>query len=108
MRIVDEKQRLQLLSRIDRILGSSFNLSKVIRMIYKEISKVMDTSNFYIATYNQKTNTIKFEIYTIEGKEITPSSRPLSGGLTEYVIKTRKPLLINKDLKKQCKRLGIT
>jgi len=107
MRMVDEKQRLQLLGRIDRILGSSFNLSKVIRMIYKEISKVMDTSNFYIAIYNPKNNTIKFEIYTIEGKEIEPSFRPLSGGLTEYVIKTKKPLLINKDLQKQCKKIGI-
>lgn len=108
MKLVDEKERLELLKRIDQILGSSFNLSKVIRMIYKEISKVMDTSNFYIATYNQKDKTIKFEIYTIDGKEITPSSRPLSKGLTEYVIRTKKTLLINKDLKKRCQRLGIT
>lgn len=108
MRLVDEKERLELLKRIDQILGSSFNLSKVIRMIYKEISKVMDTSNFYIATYNQKDKTIKFEIYTIDGKEIKPSSRPLSKGLTEYVIRTKKTLLINKNLKRQCQRLGIT
>lgn len=108
MKLVDEKKRLELLKRIDRILGSSFNLSKVIRMIYKEISKVMDTSNFYIATYNSKDKIIKFEIYTINGREITPFSRPLSSGLTEYVVKTKKPLLINKNLKKQCQRLGIT
>ncbi|MEO0107450.1 MAG: hypothetical protein ABIL46_08995, partial [candidate division WOR-3 bacterium] len=98
MKLVDEKRRLQLLGRIDKILGSSFDLSKVIRLIFKEISKVMDTSNFYIAIYNPKNNTIKFEIYTIEGKEITPFSRTLASGLTEYVIKTKKPLLINKDL----------
>lgn len=108
MKLVDEKERLELLKKIDGILGSSFNLSKVIRMIYKEISKVMDTSNFYIATYNQKDKTIKFEIYTIDGQEIKPLSRPLSKGLTEYVIRTKKTLLINKDLKKQCQRLGIT
>lgn len=108
MKLVDEKERLELLKRIDRILGSSFNLSKVIRMIYKEISKVMDTSNFYIATYNSKDKIIKFEIYTIDGKEIPQFSRKLSSGLTEYVIKTKKSLLINKALKKQCQRLGIT
>ncbi|MGQ9817282.1 MAG: diguanylate cyclase [bacterium] len=108
MKLVDEKERLELLKRIDRILGSSFNLNKVIRMIYKEISKVMDTSNFYIAIYNKKNKTIEFQIYTIEGREITPYSRPLSKGLTEYVIRTKKSLLINKNLKKQCRRLGIT
>uniref|UniRef100_A0A7V3RHG2 Diguanylate cyclase n=1 Tax=candidate division WOR-3 bacterium TaxID=2052148 RepID=A0A7V3RHG2_UNCW3 len=108
MKMVDEKDRIQLLGKIDRILGSSFNLTKVIRMIYREISRVMDTSNFYIAIYNRKHNKIRFEIYTIEGKEIEPFSRTLSGGLTEYVIKTKKPLLINKDLQKKCKSLGIT
>ncbi len=108
MRMVDEKKRLNLLSRIDRILGSSFNLSKVIRMIYKEISKVMDTGSFYIAIYNPKNNTIRFEIYTIKGKEIEPITRSFSDGLTEYVIKTKKALLINRDLQKQCKKLGIT
>ncbi|MEO0185876.1 MAG: diguanylate cyclase, partial [candidate division WOR-3 bacterium] len=71
------------------------------------IGKVMDTSNFYIALYNSMDKTIRFEIYTINGQEIKPSSRPLSGGMTEYVIKTKKPLVINKDLAKCCKRLGI-
>ncbi|MGB9720127.1 MAG: sensor domain-containing diguanylate cyclase [bacterium] len=107
MKLVNEKQQLALLGKIDRILGSSFNLSKVIRLIFKEISKVMDTSNFYIALYNSAEKTIRFEIYTINGREITPFSRPLSKGMTEYVIKTKKPLVINKDLAKFCRRMGI-
>ncbi len=107
MKHIDERQQLNLLGKIDHILGTSFDLSKVIRMIYREISKVMDTRNFYIATYSPKRKHITFEIYTINGKEITPFSRPLSGGLTEYVIRTKKPLLINKNLRKFCRGLGI-
>ncbi|HEC78097.1 MAG TPA: diguanylate cyclase [candidate division WOR-3 bacterium] len=102
-----EKKRLALLRKIDSILGSSYDLHKVIRKIYKEIGKVMDTSNFYIALYNRLENTIHFEVYTIEGKEYAVSSRPLSKGLTEYVIRSKKPIRINKNLRAFCRRLGI-
>lgn len=107
MKISNGSRQLQLLRRIDNILGSSYNLHKVIRKIYIEISKVMETTNFYIALYNREDDAISFEIYTIYGKEIPVRSRKLSRGLTEYVIRTKKPLRIDKDIPNICKKLGI-
>jgi diguanylate cyclase (GGDEF)-like protein len=103
---VDEK-RILLFRKIDSILGSSYDLHKVIRKIYREIGKVMDTSNFYIATYNQEEGTINFEIYTIEGQAENVASRRLSKGMTEYVIKTKKPVRINKNLREYCEKHGV-
>ncbi len=100
-------RNILLLRKIDQIFGSSYDLHKVIRKIYKEIGKVLDTSNFYIALYNRAVNVIGFEIYTIEGKEIIPKSRKLSKGLTEYVIRSKKPLRINSSYKEVCERLKI-
>lgn len=97
----------KLLQKIDRIFGSTYDLHKVIKKIYKEIGKVLDTSNFYIAMYHRLENAISFEIYTIEGREIHPRSRTLSKGLTEYVIRAKKPVRIDKNYRKFCKRLGI-
>ncbi|OPX18495.1 hypothetical protein BXT86_00865 [candidate division WOR-3 bacterium 4484_100] len=104
MAVEIDTKRLQLLQNIDSVLGSSYNLSRVIRKIYKEIKKVLDTSNFYIAIYHPQENTITFEIYTVDGKEVPGGSRKLSKGLTEYVIETKKPLLLNRDIKKFCRR----
>ena len=100
-------RHVTLLQKIDRIFGSTYDLHKVIKKIFKEISKVLDTSNFYIAIYHHPENAISFEIYTIEGREIHPRSRTLSRGLTEYVIRAKKPVRINKNYRKFCKRLGI-
>lgn len=100
-------RNIQLLRKIDQIFGSSYDLHKVIRKIYKEISKVLDTSNFYIALYNHAAHMIGFEIYSIEGKEIMPKSRKLSKGLTEYVIRSQKPLRINSSYRDVCERLKI-
>ncbi len=107
METAKEIRHVKLLQKIDRIFGSSYDLHEVIRKIYREIGKVLDTSNFYIAIYHRQENAISFEIYTIEGKEIHPRSRTLSEGLTEYVIRAKKPVKIDRNYRKFCKRLGI-
>lgn len=107
MSISPEIKRARLLEKIDNILGSSYDLHKVIRKIFHEIGRLMDTSNFYLAIYHPKENTISFEIYTIDGEERKVSSRKLSKGLTEFVIRSKRPLRINKDVKKVCQKHGI-
>ncbi len=102
-----ERKRVRLFTRIDRILGSSYSLSKVIRKIYLEISKVLDCSNFYIALYDRNDNMISFEIYTIDGEEQKVAARTLSEGMTEHVIKTKKAVRINRDVKQYCRKIGI-
>lgn len=102
-----ETRQLKLFHRIDSILGSTYNLHRVIRRIYQEISKVMDTDNFYIAIYHQKEQTISFEVYTIFGRETHESTRPLGKGMTEYVIRTKRPLLIRRHIPQFCRRIGI-
>ena len=67
----------------------------------------MDCSNFYIALYNRRDNMIGFEIYTIDGKELDVTPRVLSKGMTEHVIKTKKPIRINRNLRQYCKKIGI-
>ncbi len=99
--------QLGLHRKIDGLLGSSYDLPKVIRKIYREIGRVLDTANFYIATYNHEDNTVSFEIYTIGGEELKVSTRPLAKGMTEHVIRTKRPLRINHRLMYHCRRLGI-
>lgn len=67
----------------------------------------MDCSNFYIALYNRRDNVISFEIYTIDGEELNVAPRVLSEGMTEHVIKTKKPVRINRNLRQYCKKIGI-
>jgi diguanylate cyclase (GGDEF)-like protein len=102
-----ERNRVKLFTRIDRILGSSYDLSKVIRKIYLEISKVLDCSNFYIAIYDQQNKMIHFKVYTMDGRERQARPRALGKGLTEHVMKTKKPILINNNLKQYCRDIGI-
>lgn len=107
MPVSKEKKRLRIFSKIDSILGSSYSLKRVIRRLYQELSKVMDTDNFYLAIYDRDENMVHFAIYTIDGKEVPVASRLLSKGLTEYIIRTKRPLRINKNVRLMCKKFGI-
>ncbi len=99
--------RLKLFNRIDRILGSSYELKTVIRKIFDEIAKVLDTRASFIALYNPDTRVISFEIFKDSGREMYKAPQVVSQGLTGYVIRTRKPLLLNKDIKGFCKTNNI-
>src|SRR5205823_5438314 len=50
---------------------------------------------------------ISFPAYTIDGKPYYSPTRKLGLGLTEHIIRTKKPLLIPNDLEGALKRLGL-
>jgi len=107
MRKSDETRRIGLLQKIDSILGFSYDLNKVIRRIFKEIGKHLDTRNFYIAIYNAREDVIHFPVYTINGRERVAGSRKLGRGLTEYVMSEKKPVRINKSVRTFCRKIGV-
>ena len=63
--------------------------------IKRELHKVIDTSNFYIALLNEKTDMLKMAIMVDEKEHV--DEFPAENSLTGYVIKMNKPLMI--DLK---------
>lgn len=80
------------------------NLNKLIGLIRSELGSIIDTSNFYIALYDQKTDTLSLPFFADEKDKLT--SFPAGKTLTKYVIETKKPLLADVDLKKRLVREG--
>src|ERR1700687_1241474 len=95
----------ELLTEIGQAISSHLNQDEVLRTVQVELGQIFDTSNFYIAF--QEEDEIHFEL-EIEGGTILPKrSRKASNGLTEYIIKTGEPLLIETDLEQVRSKLGV-
>src|SRR6266853_1993667 len=76
-----------------------------LRTVQAELGQIFDTSNFYIAF--QEEDEIHFEL-EIEGGLILPKrSRQAGNGLTEHIIRTGQPLLIESDLEQMRSKLGL-
>jgi diguanylate cyclase (GGDEF)-like protein len=71
-------------------------------LVYQQVSLVMDTTNFFIALYDEETQTVQFPL-AVEGGihvEDRPDFAPRRAGhgLTEHVIQTHAPLLLRREL----------
>ena len=67
----------------------------------------MDTNTFFIALYDEGTQNISMPLTIIDGEKISAPSRKLGEGLSDHVIRTGKPLLIEEKSDKKLGDLGI-
>jgi PAS domain S-box-containing protein len=85
----------QVLYTISNAAFSSQDLHDLIKIISEELSKLLDSTNFFIAFYDEKTDMLSTIYETDEKDEI--SSWAAGKSITGYVIKQKKSLLVNES-----------
>lgn len=97
---------LAVLEEMGRALTAILEVDAVIENIYRYTSRLMDTTNLYVALYDPQHDQVSFPLYA-EGEQVRRAgSRPAGKGLTEYVIRTREPLLIEENVPARIEELG--
>lgn len=82
------------------------NLEELYHSIHNTIASLMPAKdNFYIALYDEESMMLNFP-YFIDEYEENPGSLKFGKGLTEYVIKTGRPLLASPKIFKQLIKKG--
>jgi PAS domain S-box-containing protein len=94
-------KQLSVLNKIVRKISSdvTLNIDDILNLIYKQTRRLMDVTNFYVAFYEEENNLVRFEFAVEKGVrqktgEGDWKDRIHGNGLTEYVIQTKKSLLI--------------
>jgi PAS domain S-box-containing protein len=83
--------------RISDAARSVRDLPELFRTIHMSIGEVLPARNFYIALFDPADQTLSFP-YFVDEHDSPPSTKTLGRGLTEYVLRTRKPLLATPDV----------
>lgn len=96
-RLTKEIKEVSTLYNIGVAVGSSLELKEVIRTLYKESTRLIDTSNFAIVLYDEVTQTLNFKLMIDQGKMVKPMSVKLAEdrGLTGRVLTSQSPLLVS-------------
>jgi signal transduction histidine kinase len=103
-RMLRRARELEMVYEVTRAINSSLNLDEVIEFIYQGISRILDADNLYIAFYDQDAGQIHFAL-EMEHRERKPRrSRPAGTGLSEHLLRTKRPLLIPCDFEAYCQR----
>src|SRR5688572_29574653 len=96
-----------LLTEIGSVLSSTLDPDEVLSAVHRELTKFFDTSAFYVAFLDEGSKKIRFEFETDEGSIVPKRERTPTNGFTEHIIRTGRPLLIEKNLEQVRKELKI-
>lgn len=99
-------QELDSLQAVGQALSSSLDIKTIAEAIYTEVAKLMPATNFYVALKNPETHEVSFPVVYEHSQRLNWEPRALGKGLTEFVLETRKPLLIKKNVKETVLALG--
>lgn len=105
--LLRRNQELAALNEIGQELSKLVEPAEIAQLIHTMIGKIMDNRNLYVALYDEDKQEVSFPAYTIDGKPYHSPTRKPGPGLTEYVIRTRKPLLIPNDVDGTLRQLGL-
>jgi len=95
MQDIHDRKQAELLQNavylIAQAADKSAGLSDLFKSVHNIIGTVMPAGNFYIARYDDKEDMISFP-YFVDEEDTPPTAKKPGKGLTEYVIRTGKPL----------------
>jgi PAS domain S-box-containing protein len=83
--------------RISDAAISLDSLGELFQSIHRVISDLMPASNFYIALFDKSSNLLSFP-YFVDEYDPPPSPKEPGRGLTEYVLRTGRPLLASPEV----------
>ncbi len=104
--LAEAKQRaseLTTVNSISKALASLLDPEELIRLVGDQLRDLFKANIVYIASLDQKTNTIYFPYQY--GDDMAPLK--LGEGLTSKIILTGQPLLFNKDISELRAQLGV-
>ncbi|HME13145.1 MAG TPA: diguanylate cyclase [Candidatus Acidoferrum sp.] len=100
-------EELHVLNEIGRALSSTLNKEDLLRKIWEELRRLFDVENFYIAEFDAENDEIVFELEMIGGERQPARRRAAANFITEYIIRTRQPVLIRDNYVAEVRKMGI-
>jgi signal transduction histidine kinase len=99
---------LNALSRISQAVNFSVDPDDILELIYAQTSRVLDTSNFYIALADLRRGTMRFAFYVANNERLYPDDEwPVDVGLTGEIVRSGQPI-VTADYVQESLQRGIT
>ena len=106
-RLEQRVQELRGLQAVGQALTASLDIDSVVSAIHQEVGHLMSARNFYVALYEPDVDEVSFPLAIEAGERVQWRTRRTGAGLTEYVLRTRQPLLIRGRVASTLEELGV-
>ncbi len=103
-----QNQELATLNEMSRVLTTLLDVEAIIGQIYTYSTRLIHTVDFFVALYDEATDTLTFPFVIDEGARLELPARPLKNSLTDYVIRTGETVLLKSVDDKVVTQMEIT
>jgi PAS domain S-box-containing protein len=101
-------EELTVLNEMGRELSTKLDTTSIAEVIYRYTSRLMDTSNFFVALYDEQNEEKSYPLAFEERQRIQLSPSKLGdGGFTDYIIRNKQLVFAPNDVLGYMKLLGI-
>jgi PAS domain S-box-containing protein len=101
-------EELSVLNEMGRELSTKLDPVAIAEIVYRYTSRLMDTSNFFVALYDEKNEEKTYPLAFEEGRRIYLSpSKVGNRGFSDYIIRNKKVVFAPNDVLGYMKLLGI-
>jgi GAF domain-containing protein/ActR/RegA family two-component response regulator len=111
-RLFEETRRraeeLTVLNELSQALAARLDVDQVLEATYQGVSRLMDTTNFFIGLYDAEKGEVTFPL-SFSDLEVDKESTaiPADQGLPGYIIRHRTSVLIGEDVSGWQERMGV-
>jgi PAS domain S-box-containing protein len=98
---------LATLNRVGQAITANLSLDDLLETIYAQVQTLCQISSFYIALYDSTLDRITFPFVRHQDQSLDWPDHQEADGLTEYLIRTRQPLLLPDRVRDRLAELGV-
>ncbi|HZU13275.1 MAG TPA: GAF domain-containing protein, partial [Chloroflexota bacterium] len=95
--MIHQADRLQTLNEIGRVVSATLDLNTLYETIYEQVGRVMDTTHFFIALYDERRHVVDVPYLREEGVLYRDQIINAGDSVTYLVIERGTPLLFRND-----------
>ncbi len=81
---------LAVLNEIAQAVSSTLELDELLETVYAQISRLMDTTHFYIATYEEGSDEWTMALQLVDAQRVGSRRFAVDSGLTGYIIRNHE------------------
>jgi PAS domain S-box-containing protein len=102
----DQADKLAVLYEIGKAITSTLETDDLLDLIYKQLSQVISCDAYFVSLYLPEDHLLDIKLLIDQGKRYAPEKAAASEGLSSWIVKNRRPLLIQ-DLRKEINSLPV-
>ncbi|MEW6716701.1 MAG: diguanylate cyclase [Chloroflexota bacterium] len=87
-------ERMNVLNDVAERISSTIEMTELLELIYQQLSSVIPTDTYFVALYDKQEDVFDLRILIDGGERFPPQKVSLDQGLSSYVVREGKPLLV--------------